>query len=247
VRRGDEGTNVALTRPGAGANPGPPRAPSPASRRVSRWVWALVAAGVALALAGGRQYILLDRAEPRLRLAWATAEPWPADGAVTTVEIRLVVENAGKKATNSTSVLWEPGFAGRFTLASSDPPAWRVRIDEWGRGVLDTSGFLPGRSSTIRLVFTGTGPVGPPPQVMVVANGHYVIAETIADVRHFDVAGARDHDTFERGVLAAVADRVAFVPSDARGAFPLAALVGLLLATVLTGGGLAAARSGPRS
>jgi hypothetical protein len=218
--------------------------------------------GVAvLAVAGlaGAASLLLVPPQLRLRLAWATAEPWPEDGAAggaagaaagagtSTVELRLEVENTGRAATQSTTILWEPGFAGRYVLATSDPPAWRVRIDERGWGVYDTFGILPGRAATFRLVFTEKAPAEQgrvvPPRLVVVADGHLVIAESVADVRRLDVAFARPQDVFEQGPLAAAADRAAFIPSDARGAFPLAAGAGLLLGAVLAGGGLAAARA----
>jgi hypothetical protein len=202
---------------------------------------------------------------PGLSLAWATAEPWATEGGSTLVEMRLVVDNDGRQHTQSTSILWEPAFASRFTLISSDPPAWRVRIDERGWGVLDTAGLLPSRSGTFRLWFSGPpaggpagGPAAPaggaaggaavvPPRVMVVANGHFVIAETAADVRRLDGVRGRAPATFERGPLAAAADAFDFVPADARGAFPFAAATGLLLGAVLAAGGVAAARaSAPR-
>ena len=65
-----------------------------------------------------------------------------------------MVDNDGRQHTESTSILWEPAFASRYTLISSDPPAWRVRIDERGWGVLDTAGLLPSRSGTFRLWFS---------------------------------------------------------------------------------------------
>ncbi len=188
---------------------------------------------------------------PGLSLAWATAEPWATEGGPTLVEMRLVVDNDGRQHTQSTSILWEPAFASRFTLISSDPPAWRVRIDERGWGVLDTAGLLPSRSGTFRLWFSGPPAGGPaaappavaPPRVMVVANGHLVIAETVADVRRLEGVRGRAPATFERGPLAAAADAFAFVPADARGAFPFAAATGLLLGAVLAAGGVAAARA----
>ncbi len=199
---------------------------------------------------------------PGLSLAWATAEPWATEGGPTLVELRLVVDNDGRQHTQSTSILWEPAFASRYTLISSDPPAWRVRIDERGWGVLDTAGLLPSRSGTFRLWFSGPPAGGPaaapaggpaggasggaavaPPRVMVVANGHFVIAETVADVRRLDGVRGRAPATFERGPLAVVADAFAFVPADARGAFPFAAATGLLLGAVLAAGGVAAARA----
>jgi hypothetical protein len=147
-------------------------------------------------------------------------------------------------------------------LISSDPPAWRVRIDERGWGVLDTAGLLPSRSGTFRLWFSGPHAGGPaggaaaapaggaaggaavvPPRVMVVANGHFVIAETVADVRRLDGVRGRAPAIFERGPLAAAADAFDFVPADARGAFPFAATSGLLLGAVLAAGGVAAARA----
>jgi hypothetical protein len=184
--------------------------------------------------------------DPRLRLTWATTEPWPAEGGRTTVEMRVVVENDGPQATQSTTILWEPGFAGQFELVSTDPPPWRVRIDERGWGVMDTIGVVPGQTGTFRLLFAGRGPAGDPPRLMVVANGHIVIAETPAAVRLLDAPGARHQGAFERGPLAVAADLAAFVPADSRRAFPLATGVGLLLAAVVTGGGLVVARATAR-
>jgi hypothetical protein len=184
--------------------------------------------------------------DPRLRLAWATTDPWPAEGGRTTVLMRVVVENDGPQATQSTTILWEPGFAGQFELVSTDPAPWRVRIDERGWGVMDTIGILPGQSTTFRLTFAGRGATGDPPRVMVVANGRIVISEGPAAVRVLDVPGARQGGTFERGPLAAAADVAGFVPADARGAFPVAAGVGLLQAAVVIGGGLLAARAAAR-
>jgi hypothetical protein len=215
---------------------------------VPRPVLAGLAFGLLLLLgfAGLAMRTGLLRSEPRLRLGWATAEPWPADGGRTTIEMRVEVENSGPQATQSTTILWEPGFAGQFEMVSSDPPPWRVRIDERGWGVMDTIGILPGQSGTFRLLFTGRGPAGDPPRLMVVANGHIVIAETPAVVRLLDVPGVSHQGAFERGPLATAADLAAFVPADARGAFPLAAGIGLLLAAVVTGGGLVVARAAAR-
>jgi hypothetical protein len=218
----------------------------------------LAGAAVVLGLLVWSLGALFRAGEPGLSLAWATAEPWATEGGSTLVEMRLVVDNDGRQHTQSTSILWEPAFASRFTLISSDPPAWRVRIDERGWGVLDTAGLLPSRSGTFRLWFSGPPAGGPaaapaggasggaavvPPRVMVVANGHFVIAETVADVRRLDGVRGRAPATFERGPLAAAADAFAFVPADARGAFPFAAATGLLLGAVLAAGGVAAARA----
>ena len=186
--------------------------------------------------------------DPRLRLTWATTEPWPAEGGErTTVELRVVVENEGRRATQSTTILWEPGFAGQFEFVSTDPPPWRVRIDERGWGVMDTIGIVPGQTGTFRLLFAGRGPVGNPPRrLVVVANGHIVIAETPAAVRLLDVPGARHQGAFERGPLAAAATWRRSSLRTSRRAFPLATGVGLLLAAVVTGGGLVAARAAAR-
>ena len=138
---------------GAGGAPhtGPGRSPGPA-RRAWRLPSRAVAPGLGLAGAAVVLVVLVwslgapfRASGPGLSLAWATAEPWATEGGSTLVEMRLVVDNDGRQHTQSTSILWGPAFASRFTLISSDPPAWRVRIDERGWGVLDTAGLLPSR------------------------------------------------------------------------------------------------------
>ena len=84
-----------------------------------------------------------------------------------------------------------------------------------------------------------SGGAAVPPRVMVVANGHLVIAETVADVRRLDGVRGRAPATFERGPLAVVADAFAFRPRGRPGGVPLRRATGLLLGAVLAAGGVA--------
>jgi hypothetical protein len=159
------------------------------------------------------------------------------------VELRLIVDNQDPwgRNTDSTTILWEPSFARITTLLASDPPAWRTRIDERGWGVMDTAGVLGRRYGTFRLWFAVGDYAVQEPQVTLVANGHIVLAETVATATHRRRGASTPAQTaFERGPLARAADLSLLLPGDERGAFPLAAGVGLLLTAVATAGGLAA-------
>lgn len=66
--------------------------------------------------------------------------------------------------------------------------------------------------------------------MVIMANGHGLVAETTAGATHLTrERTARAQRTFEGGGLAALTDTVPFLPGDARGAFPLAAAIGILL------------------
>jgi hypothetical protein len=179
---------------------------------------------------------------PPLVLGSASTEYTVTESGFASVELRLAVDNNDRRATQSTSILWEPSFAATFTLTHSEPAPWRVRIDERGWGVLDTSGILPGRSGTFRLWFTGRATTVPVPRVMVVANGKIVVADTVAQVQLPPSRAPTAQDLFVRGPLAAAADRVTFVPTDPRGALLLATAIALSLGTLAVLGGLAALR-----
>jgi hypothetical protein len=132
------------------------------------------------------------------------------------VELKVVVDNPGARSTDSTSILWEPAFAQAFTFTDGEPAPWRVRTDERGWGVLDTSGVLPRRSGTFRLRFaSASDPTGTPgslqaafrtPRLVVVVDGTQVIAETAGDVRRGAPPPGRWLRVFERGPLARLAD-----------------------------------------
>jgi hypothetical protein len=159
------------------------------------------------------------------------------------VELRLIVDNRDSRGrnTDSTTILWEPSFARITTLLASDPPAWRTRIDDRGWGVLDTAGVLGRRYGTFRLWFAVGDYAVQEPQVAIVANGHIILAETVATASHRRRGASTPAQTaFERGPLARAADLSLFLPGDERGAFPLAAGVGLLLTAIAAAGGLAA-------
>ena len=90
-----------------------------------RWAPPSAPAGRASAWPGLRPSPGPPRAGP---LWWSCAWWWTTTGGSTR---------------SAPSILWEPAFASRYTLISSDPPAWRVRIDERGWGVLDTAHLIP--------------------------------------------------------------------------------------------------------
>jgi hypothetical protein len=225
--------------------------------RLATMRWRTLAAllAVCLVLLAGRAAVAgrlsAATAGTALRLTWATATPLPAADQSVTVELRVVLENAGQKGSESTSILWEPAFAQQFRLVRSEPPAWRVRVDERGWGVLDTAGVLPGRSGTFQLLFAASAPAAGAvpaaiiaPRIVVVANGSVLVADTPADVRLSTATTGGRRPLFEHGILAQVVDRAGFIPADARGAFPLALAAGALLGLALAAGGVAAFKLG---
>jgi hypothetical protein len=193
-------------------------------------------------------------AAPRPVVTWAVADLTVTPSGAATVGLEVVIENPQAWATASTSILWEPDFAGSFTLVDSEPPPWRVRIDERGRGVLDTNGLLPQRSGTFRLRFAGPGaaPEGgqPPlvagfrtPRLVVVADGAQTIAETAGEVRLATPPAGRWLPVFERGPLARIADLVPPATAHPRHGFGLAVGMAALLGLVTGAGAAASLRS----
>ncbi len=187
---------------------------------------------------------------PPVRLQWISTEYFQAGQGDPVVEVRIILDNRGVHTTDSTTILWEPSFQQRFTFLRSDPPAWRTRVDERGRGVVDTSGTIPGRYSTFSLWFVANpdlvagGQIVQEPEVVVVANGDYVVADTIATATHLkSPAAIAGQQTFERGALAATADLARFVPADRRGALAPATLMSAAVSLVLAAGSVAAYRS----
>ena len=203
----------------------------------------------ACATPAGKRARAAPQAAPAVRLQWASTEYFQAGPDDPVVELRIVLDNGGIHTTDSTTILWEPSFQQNFTFLRSEPAAWRVRVDEAGRGVVDTSGTIPGQDSTFRLWFAAEaeraakGHIVQEPKVLVVVDGNYVVAETIATATHLRLqAAAATQQTFERGPLAATADLARFVPDDQRSALPLAILIGLAMSLMALAGGCAAYR-----
>ncbi len=184
-----------------------------------------------------------------LSLRWMSTEYFVGGPGDPVIELRIIVGNDDRRGrnTDSTTILWEPSFAQHTTFLSSDPPAWRVRVDEQGWGVLDTAGVLGQRRGTFRLWFTKGDDTVYEPRVKVVANGDIVIAETDATPSHRRRGRLTAAQTvFERGPLALVADAAGILPGDGRGAFHLGAGIGVLLIGAAATGGLAALRLSSR-
>ena len=163
------------------------------------------------------------------------------------VELRVIVDNRQTTPTESTSIAWEPWFAGACTFVGSDPEPWRVRRDEHGWGVLDTAGILPEQFGTFRIWFVAEGDCSASlVRVAVVAGGDRWVGETIASgsvfVRPDRLAAQR---LFEQGRLPAILDALPLPPQDSRGVLPwivaFNALVGLIALS-----GLIAAYRGSR-
>lgn len=150
------------------------------------------------------------------------------------VELRLIVANRLERATESTSVIWDPEFARQFEFVGSQPRAWRVRLDELGRGVLDTAGIIPGTEGTFRLWFRSVIGATVEPDLVVVADGQVEVGRlrvtwgTPAEQRsQHRLTRIADSKLF--GVLASAA---AWIPAEGKAAFiatmTAAVLVGLL-------------------
>lgn len=193
---------------------------------------------------------VLSAAEPvALSLRRASTEYFVGGPGDPVIELRITVANDDFRGrnTDSTSILWEPSFVQHTVFLHSDPPAWRVRVDERGWGVMDTAGVLGRRRGTFRLWFVGADATVYEPRVRVVANGHVVIAEVGAEASHRRRAQPSPLQTmFEHGPLALAADAAVMLPSDARGVFPFATGIGVLLTAAAAGGGLAAFRLASR-
>jgi hypothetical protein len=209
-----------------------------------------------------------EPAEALLTITWASTQygVHEPDGAA--VELRVLLDNRSDAGTEATSIRWDPAFATAFKVMASDPPAWRVRVDETGWGSLDTSGVLPGQYGEFRIWFTPASPAATThaagqadagsdvlpasgadpipdlaPHVEVVADGTRKLGIVVATPLHFaERASAERQYAFERGELAAVADTVAFVPSNGGNAYPIVVALTVFLAA-LTAAGMAAAFS----
>ncbi len=177
------------------------------------------------------------------RLQWASIDFNRSVPGDEVVELRVIVANLESRATNSTSILWEPAFAAQFTFLRSDPAPWRVRIDEQGWGVLDTAGILPAQFGTFRVWFVAPQAGVVEPRVRVVIDGRLELGPVVAgSTQAVQIAAQDSQQVFERGRLAAVAERAGILPDGPRGAFASAAGIGLILVILAGSGGAAALR-----
>lgn len=175
-------------------------------------------------------------------LHWAGIEYFRAGPADPLVTLRLVLENYQDRHTDSTTLMWDSDFAQRFTFLRSEPPAWRVRIDERGWGVLDTSGILGRQYGEFLLWFAASSPVAREPRMVIVANGNVVVAETVVQALHRQGPPPKVPPSFDRGALGrvgAVAEALHAGSDDERTAFLLAASVCAVLAALAGAGGAA--------
>jgi hypothetical protein len=176
-----------------------------------------------------------------LSLLWASMEYFQAGPADPVVEMRIIVGNHGLHTTESTTILWDADFQQRFGFLRSDPPAWRVHVDEQGRGVMDTSGTIPGQYSTFHLWFVASEQAVREPNVLVVANGSFVVADTVATATFLRSQGVPStQQLFASGPLASIADRLRFIPDNQYTSLGVAALMGLAICVTAAGGGCAA-------
>lgn len=177
------------------------------------------------------------------RLQWASIDFNRSVPGDEVVELRVIVANLATRATNSTSILWEPAFAAQFAFLRSDPPPWRVRIDEQGWGVLDTSGILPLQFGTFRVWFVAPKAGVVEPHVRVVIDGQLELGPVVAgSTQATQIEAQASQQLFERGRLATVAERAGILPDSPRGAFALAAAMGFVLILLAGSGGAAALR-----
>ena len=138
----------------------------------------------------------------------------PADPVI---ELKVIVDNQGDRHSDSTSIRWEPEFAREFTFLKSSPPAWRVRIDEWGWGVFDGDGVRPHGDGTYLIWFTTTGYKVREPRIQVVANGNMFVDDTFAIAMNRILTREPElQGMFERQPVAGIIDRIGrFVPDAA--------------------------------
>lgn len=208
-------------------------------------------ARVAIAVAAGDPHVdaVATRSATGVLLQWASMEYFQYGPNDPVVELRVIVNHTGNAATQSTTIAWEPSFAESYTFVRSLPEPWRVRVDEQsGWGVMDTSGALPGQFGSFRIWFLATGSRIVEPNIRVVINGDEVIADVTATASYLRNVPSRSSQlAFERGPLASLAQVAAFVPSDERGAFALAATMNLSLVVLIAVGAIAAFRLAGRS
>ena len=197
-------------------------------------------AAVPVAMAGAASSV----STARLGVRSAKVEYYQAGPTDPVVELRIIVENTAGRHTDSTSILWDPEFARSFTFLRSDPPPWRVRIDERGWGSLDTSGVIPGQYGTFKLWFAAGTYAPLEPRIQVVANGVIPVADIVATAGHllWQVPSPSQR-TFERGRLADATAFTSAVPLTSRAAFTYALALCVTLTLITVGGGLAAFRA----
>jgi hypothetical protein len=157
------------------------------------------------------------------------------------VEVRIILENTADRATDSTSIYWEPAFADRFLFLDSDPKPWRVRRDERGWAILDTAGVLPNQQGQYRLWFaSGTYEVVEP-RMIVVANSGEHVGEVVAKASHLSwTAPSARQWTFERGVIATFADLAVVLPLSSRWVLAYAIGLGIALLGMMSAGSVLA-------
>ncbi|HXI16242.1 MAG TPA: hypothetical protein VNM48_07710 [Chloroflexota bacterium] len=180
----------------------------------------------------------------RLGVRSAKVEYYQAGPTDPVVELQIIVENTAGRHTDSTSILWDPEFARGFTFLRSDPPPWRVRIDERGWGSLDTAGVIPGEYGTFKLWFAAGTYAPLEPRIQVVANGVIPVGDVIAKAGHlvWQVPSASQR-AFENGRLADATAFTSTLTLSARAAFAYALALGMALSLITVAGGLAAFRA----
>ena len=177
---------------------------------------------------------------PALLLSYAGINYLNGGPADPVIELKVIMVNSGERHTESTSIRWEPAFAREYTFLKSDPPAWRVRIDDWGWGVYDGPGVLPQRDGTYLLWFTRTGFRVDEPRIQAIGNGTMFVDDTyaIAMNRILNREPAAQ-GIFERTPFAAVVDRIGNVVPDAIETAPFGFALGLAgTLTALAAGGV---------
>ena len=163
------------------------------------------------------------------------------------VELRIIVENTHRRHTDSTTILWDAEFTRNFVFLRSDPPAWRYRVDEQGRGTLDTTGVIPGQYATFKIWFAAGTYAPMEPRILFVANGNVEVAETIAEASHLGWQRPRaSQQAFERGGFARAIAPAAIVPATGFARYLLAVLLGISLTALTVGGAVIAFRATAR-
>jgi hypothetical protein len=178
-----------------------------------------------------------------VRLRSASIEYYQAGPVDPVVEVRVILDTTATRHTDSTTILWDPAFAERFTFLRSDPPPWRVRVDENGWGSLDTSGVIPGQYGTFRLYFAAGTYEPLEPRLRVVANGDTTVADVFASASHLKwQAPTPQQQAFEHGPLSALAAVARIAPAQERPSFVAGAALSAVLLALTLGGSLMAFR-----
>jgi hypothetical protein len=176
-----------------------------------------------------------------MRLRSATVEYYRAGPVDPVVELRIILQNTGRRHTDSTTITWDPSFAQNFTFLDSDPPPWRVRTDVSGWGTLDTSGVLPNQFGTFKLHFA-IGTYAPQePQIRVISNGNVVVGEALAEALHLRwQQPSAAQRTFEHGALGTLASIGTILPEGPHAGFLFAVLLALSLTIATSAGSVVA-------